>query len=434
VPPEPVRSQASLARLVAVTTFVVLTAQSAAAQLSPAFEDLNLSTPSSVVQGAGARAFGMGGAFLARADDATAASWNPAGLSYLSRPELSLVGAHSGFESATKDSLGAPRRTDVFSGTSPDFVSAAYPIRLGSTSGSVQLGFQRIITFAGDRVLDRKDYDFTMETRGGFDTLSAGIGLRLFSRLRAGFTVNRWFNGFTETRERSGNRPSIQEVDFKISGWNVNAGLIGSPIENVNIGLVYKSAFTGDCTLWRRRTDGGVVIGQHESKDVTLDFPAALGAGVSWRPFSPLTFSADYTQTFWSQGQIHNYFVLPDNGTPETYDSLPYPRLTTPQLQHDTAQWRFGIEYVIVGDSISLPFRAGYFDDRQLFEGLDGHAPGYGGYTVGIGVIFGPALFDIAYVRERGAYREGVFDPQPNETRVSTHRLLASLILRLGGH
>ena len=36
--------------------------------------------------GSGARAYGMGGAFLARADDATAASWNPAGLSYLRVP------------------------------------------------------------------------------------------------------------------------------------------------------------------------------------------------------------------------------------------------------------------------------------------------------------------------------------------------------------
>ncbi|MCJ7810524.1 MAG: hypothetical protein MUP26_09715, partial [Desulfobulbaceae bacterium] len=30
--------------------------------------------------GSGARALGMGGAFIAIADDATAASWNPAGL------------------------------------------------------------------------------------------------------------------------------------------------------------------------------------------------------------------------------------------------------------------------------------------------------------------------------------------------------------------
>ncbi len=48
------------------------------------------STPNPV--GSGARALGMGGAFIAVADDATAASWNPGGLVQLERPELSAVG------------------------------------------------------------------------------------------------------------------------------------------------------------------------------------------------------------------------------------------------------------------------------------------------------------------------------------------------------
>ncbi len=47
--------------------------------------DLNIS-------GAGARAKGMGGAFIGVADDATAVSWNPAGLAQLDRPEASAVG------------------------------------------------------------------------------------------------------------------------------------------------------------------------------------------------------------------------------------------------------------------------------------------------------------------------------------------------------
>ncbi len=38
--------------------------------------------------GSGARAVGMGSAFIAIADDATAASWNPGGLIQLERPEL----------------------------------------------------------------------------------------------------------------------------------------------------------------------------------------------------------------------------------------------------------------------------------------------------------------------------------------------------------
>ena len=44
--------------------------------------------------GSGARALGMGGAFIAVADDATAASWNPGGLIQLERPEISAVGAY----------------------------------------------------------------------------------------------------------------------------------------------------------------------------------------------------------------------------------------------------------------------------------------------------------------------------------------------------
>ncbi len=51
-----------------------------------------LEIPSSPVPvGSGARALGMGGAFIAIADDATAASWNPGGLFQLESPEISFV-------------------------------------------------------------------------------------------------------------------------------------------------------------------------------------------------------------------------------------------------------------------------------------------------------------------------------------------------------
>ena len=45
--------------------------------------------------GSGARALGMGGAFIGVADDATAASWNPGGLIQLETPEVSVVGAYN---------------------------------------------------------------------------------------------------------------------------------------------------------------------------------------------------------------------------------------------------------------------------------------------------------------------------------------------------
>src|SRR4029450_3873244 len=54
---------------------------------------LNFATSPAPV-GSGARAQGKAQAFIAIADDATAASYNPAGLVQLQQPEVSIVGAY----------------------------------------------------------------------------------------------------------------------------------------------------------------------------------------------------------------------------------------------------------------------------------------------------------------------------------------------------
>src|SRR3989338_6938604 len=76
-----------------ILAFVILVmqfAQTSFAQFSLTPPNIN-STPLPV--GSGARAIGQGSAFIAVADDATAASWNPGALIQLERPELSVVGS-----------------------------------------------------------------------------------------------------------------------------------------------------------------------------------------------------------------------------------------------------------------------------------------------------------------------------------------------------
>ena len=417
----------------------------------------------SLALGSGARAFGMGGAFLARADDATAASWNPAGLSYLRRLELSVVGARNAFDRGPAGDFP----NDTFEGDTPDFMAAAYPLDLGAVSGAVQVSYQRVFSFRGDRLLleTAPARVFTSTTDGGFDVIAFGSGMRVARGLRVGATLNRWFNGYTQSRFRSGTLlargATRQEIEYDLSGWNVNLGAIWSPAESLNLGVVGKTPFTGQLRLRRERTDWFTFVADPAQTtmngpafgDAHLDLPGAIGVGASWRPRSALTLSADYTRTFWSDGRLKNFFVLPAqepgkvDPEPVPYAELPYPTLddfapvngVQRPRQFDTAQFRFGVEYVVLGTRLKVPLRAGVFTDRQYFADGGGRPPLFLGFSVGTGVILGPVLFDLAYVREQNTYLDPDVPRVPATAntgpRVTTvfQRVFMSLIYRHGG-
>jgi hypothetical protein len=407
----------------------------------------------SLALGSGARAFGMGGAFLARADDATAASWNPAGLSYLRRPELSVVAARN----ASARGPAGDFPDDTFEGYTPDFMAAAYPIEFGAVSGAAQVSYQRVFSFGGERLIleTAPSRVFTSSTEGGFDLIAVGTGLRVSRSIRLGATVNRWFRGYSQRKFRSfvprGRQATWQDIEYSLQGWNVNLGVIWSPVESLNLGVVGKTPFTGDVALRRDRRDDfsgtldplGVTENEYTVDDVRLDFPGALGLGASWRPRSALTLSADYTRTFWSDGRIRNFFVLQptepgkDPPVPVPYPALPYPTLDDFEdgrpRQFDTAQFRFGVEYVVLGARVKVPLRAGVFTDRQYFADADGQPPVFVGFSLGTGLILGPVLFDVAYVREQNTY----LDPDGAAGRVTSvtsvfQRVFVSLIYRHG--
>jgi long-subunit fatty acid transport protein len=420
-------------------------------------DELDLQARANVVQGSGARALGMGGAFLARADDATAASWNPAGLSYLRLPEISFV--YSGSRLDSLEASSTSRKDDRRHGHTPDFFAAAYPFELGRVSGSAQVSFQRLISFDGERTINETFLDATgqvvstppsvVTSAGGYDVVAFGTGVAVGANLRVGATVNRWFNGYHQTLDRDTLRGGIpghttQEFDYDFSAWNLNLGLMWSPHPDLNLGAVYKSAFTADVQLNKSRQDVTVPPSSNQASSaehpITLDFPAAFGLGGSWRPRSRLTVSADYTRTAWSKGEIHNFFSLPQArpgpGTPTIYPSLPYPSLNTDptQLQHDTVQVRGGVEFVFILGRVKLPVRAGAFSDRQYVQASDGTPPHFTGLTAGTGVVIGPILVDVAFIRERGHYQAPGTDAAGTAVSVRSRRLVGSVIFRVPRH
>jgi long-subunit fatty acid transport protein len=376
----------------------------------------------------------MGGAFLARADDATAASWNPAGLSYLKRPEFSLVGLGNTFRNTAANSFGKFTQRDTLTGYNVDFLALTYPINLASRSGAAQVSFQRVLTYDGDRTIRQPDRTFQLSSSGGFDVFAIGTGFQISRGLRVGATLNRWFNGYHQFTDRGNlGRANVRLLaDLDLRGWNVNGGLIWTPFESLNIGAVFKTPFVADVTLTRQRTDtnaaGETTTNFSRSRSVTFDFPATAGAGLSWRPMNQLTVSMDYTLTQWRRGRVHNYFTLAPQGQPsetgDFYPVLPFPALIT--RQHNTYQTRAGVEYVLIVRSLTVPLRLGYFLDRQHFSDVDLRPPTFNGFTAGVGVVVGHVLLDGAFVLETGHY----LDITGDSVDATIRRFLVSVIYR----
>ena len=500
LPEVPARARRAGTLAVAVGIAIVVGAAGAGAQVAPGrdTDSIDITGRQNLTLGSGARAYGMGGAFLARADDATAASWNPAGLSYLRQPEVTLVGVHNSFDTQRPSAENLlQQENDSFIGGAIDFAALTWPVAIGEVSGAVQVSYQRAISFDGRRRIDvygqpkgqlpdggteevAPAFDPTEtillqqtngSSDGGFDVVAFGTGLRLSRRVRAGFTVNRWTNGYDQALERNYLDPTdptrrpVREftLDFRPEGWSFNLGVIYTPVEQFNLAATYKTAPGTDLRLDKARRDTwgppGVVeettTNGYSNPDAGLDLPSSYGFGVSWRPRDTLTVSADFTRTRWSQSRIEGYFDLAvtpqddEDGNPSPAPApvirpaLQYPTLRDPTVelfaQREAQQLRLGVEYVFLASRLKIPLRLGYFSDRQITPNPAGDVPRFNGLTAGIGVVLGSMLLDVAYVYEFGEYSVSAESVGESETAapiryaLTTNRVYASMIYRFRG-
>lgn len=98
--------------------------------------------------GSGARALGVSGAFTAVADDATAASWNPAGLIQLERPEFSVV--YRLKQEYNRHWSGDPDYRvgdDEYFGDALNYLSFVWPFRFLERNMVVSLNLQEVYDF-----------------------------------------------------------------------------------------------------------------------------------------------------------------------------------------------------------------------------------------------------------------------------------------------
>jgi long-subunit fatty acid transport protein len=370
--------------------------------------------------GSGARALGMGGAFIAVADDATAASWNPGGLIQLETPEFSVVGAW--FERTEDNTFGtnpeADGSQDVDVGNI-NYLSAAYPFMALNRNMIISVNYQLLydltrhwkfpLGFSESNLTI--DSDIEIDQEGSLAAVGIAYGIQISPRVSFGFTLNIWKNGpynNSWTSEYTLTGPGtylsndvtfdIQDTDeYEFSGTNANLGMLWHATDQITLGFVLKTPFTAE--LAHKSTKNRSIfdsnnpnnppistVDESNEYDEELDMPMSYGVGVAYRSSDKLTISMDLYRTAWDE------FILTDTDgdeiSPITSESADESN-TQP-----TSQVRAGLEYLFIQDDYIFPFRAGVFYDPAP---TDGKPDDIYGFSLGSGITRGRLIFDMAY-------------------------------------
>jgi hypothetical protein len=347
----------------------------------------------------------MGGAFTAVADDATAASFNPAGLAHLVTPEASVAfdyGRHKdeykNFFSYDQDPvLPLTDSSAQFTRSGFNFASATLPFRLWNRRWAIQLSTQRLIdfTYSSDRSFTEDAADgstlFNLrqasEQSGEIRLYSGSLALQLTERTFLGVTLNRWDGAwkFSSYNEETPNVPGAELESFtysqenKLRGWNVDFGL-KLEYPHFSIGVRYRTPFDADYHFGASlETNIPTNLTPISDTETQLHWPGTLNAGLSLRPSDRLQIAFDWGRTDWSA----MVFDIPQTGHVNFFDLRP-PESTGATVAND---WHIGAEYLFFSGKTVIPVRAGWFSEPEpAVDLVTGDRLVQTGFTVGAGV------------------------------------------------
>ena len=445
------RSNTSYILLIVFTAIAVLWGTNGHLQAATIFQNIGVASSPNPV-GSGARAIGMGGAFIGIADDATAASWNPAGLIQLETPELSLVGDYNvrQQEFSADSNLEIDNSDNRYAGL--NYLSVAYPFHFHRNM-VVSINYQRLYDFKQSFGYQR-DYtsvgldayqsvDFDQD--GSLSALGFAAAIQATPHMSLGLTLNVWTdellwdNGWRETynEHATGSQGGIpttintrmEDQYNEFRGINVNIGLLWSANSHLTVGAVAKTPFTAsllhESSFQQVQTFGEPLnsstnIEQQLKEDVDLTMPMSLGLGFAWRFSDAFSMDVDGYWTDWSE-----YILEDDSGNQfSPIDGRPADESNV----EDTIQVRLGGEYLFILEdkNMAVPLRAGLFYDPEPSEGSP---KDFFGFSIGSGISYRRFVFDVAYQLRYGNNMDAGNLILSSTADIIQHTVLASLIL-----
>jgi long-chain fatty acid transport protein len=323
------------------------------------------------LNGFGARAAAMGGAFVGLADDYTAVFWNPAGLTQLKKKTFGLTGDLI-MPKGTYQTQGiwGPIDTQTLSKTYPAGLAGFFfPVTEKLTLGLAVFTPSGLgAEWPGADLKNITIMQSTLEWRSfiGQVSISPAVAYEISPAVSVGATLNINYGFFQISRYAGAVMIPVApfivdlgqyEEDSKGWGFGATFGLHVRPSEKFSFGLTFRTPtsvkMTGDATI---AGVGGLGYQTKSEFDRDVTSPMWIAGGVAFKPIENLTITADAQYTNWGAlDELDTEFK--DNAWKAFMGQSGGDKLTL--HWEDKTQLRVGIEYVIS----NIALRGGYYYD-----------------------------------------------------------------------
>jgi long-subunit fatty acid transport protein len=328
----------------------------------------------------------MGYAFTGLADDATAISWNSAGLTQLQQMEASVVGRF-GFGSASYDypsGIGIDQwDVETQSNFQFNFASFIVPFSAGARNIVAGVAYRNVYDFSqyykemvsGDAAFNLLGYEeYISDDIGGVNAISPALAVQVTDIFSVGGAANILMGSYEFKESYDGFEEDPVSLDFSGVSFDIGALVQPSPMFSIGANFNLPHSLT-----WKM-----------EGSELDMKIPFFWSLGAAFRATDVLTILFDYRNRSWSNTEAE----VEGENIEEFFGF------------QDANSFHVGLEYLASAGDSFVPIRIGYNTVPQLLtdyyeESITAH-----NFTAGVGLILGKVILDAAFEFQRLSYVE----------------------------
>ena len=312
----------------------------------------------------GPRASAMGGAYTAIANDATALSWNTAGLPEIKETRSfissSLVFGDLEITPPQQSANNKTYRASRAESFSLEYIGFIIPLPLEKTNVVSSVAVRNLADLNDEYTISTVDngtnssVDSTFKSRGGLFTLSAGLGVEVIKDLSLGTSLN-FISGKKDFRRQASTNVSNNKIENwtswenKYSGFSIDFGVFWRASNILCLGS--KMTFPHKINFTDVSYTGSDNNKRELNADIYLKRPISFSYGLALQPARNLILAFDFNQRPWRKVILN----MGDHENDRVYENA--------------HSFHIGAQYTLVGKNYLLPWRIGFYTEpEQIFD------------------------------------------------------------------